>query len=165
MIHIVTALPCEAKPLIKHFRLNGHAPRHGFRIYENAQLRQIISGLGKLPCAAACAYLQALFAEQDAAWLNLGIAGHAELEVGSAVLASKISEENSEMRYYPPTLNQCSLPRIEVISLDQAVNDYHPQAAYDMEAAAFYATAVRFASSEVIQVMKNVLQNHKEKCE
>lgn len=159
MIHIVTALPCEAKPLIRHYRLNGQQARHGFRIYENEQMRLIISGLGKTPCAAACAYLQALQPEQQAAWLNLGIAGHGELEVGTALLASKISEPNTDTRYYPQALSDCACPRLEVISLDQAGDDYHPQAAYDMEAAAFYATTIRFASSEVVQVIKIISDN------
>ena len=38
MIHIVTALPCEAKPLVHHYRLNGRQPACGFRIYENEKI-------------------------------------------------------------------------------------------------------------------------------
>ena len=57
MINILTALPCEAKPLIHHYRLNGRQV-HGFRIYENSDMRLIVSGIGKVAAAAACACLQ-----------------------------------------------------------------------------------------------------------
>lgn len=159
MIHIVTALPCEAKPLIKHYRLNGQQTLHGFRIYENDEIRLIISGLGKINCAAACAYLQGRHSEQQTAWLNIGIAGHANLAIGTAILASKISDANNNQRYYPPGLPDSPCPRFELISLDQATNSYPGNAVYDMEAAAFYMLAIRFSNSEAVQCMKIISDN------
>jgi len=159
MIHLVTALPCEAKPLISRYRLNGRQAQHGFRIYENEHLRLIVSGLGKLNCAAACAYLQALDVDRQAAWLNLGIAGHAEFEIGTPLLAAKISEPGSDLRYYPPALPDSPCPRVALVSRDTPSPDYPANAACDMEASAFYATALRFSNSEVIQVFKLVSDN------
>ncbi len=159
MIHIVTALPCEAKPLIKHYRLNGQQNQHGFRIYENSDMRLIISGLGKINCAAASAYLQGRYANEQTAWLNVGIAGHAELEIGTVILASKISDSDSRQRFYPPGLNDSPCPRIELISVNQATNNYPGNAAYDMEASAFYALVIRFASSETVQAIKIISDN------
>ncbi len=159
MLNIITALPCEAKPLIKHFRLNGRQAENGFRIYENDQLRLIIAGIGKCAAAAACAYLQGMEPAGKHVWLNLGIAGHATLEIGEAVLAHKISDAATGVSWYPPMPFKRPCRSVELITRDQAEEAYDQNAAVDMEAAGFYATAIRFNSSELVQVFKIISDN------
>jgi adenosylhomocysteine nucleosidase len=158
MLHIVTALPCEANPLIRHYRLNGRQRENGFRIYENAQLRLIIAGVGQYAAAAACAYLQGADPQAKHAWLNLGIAGHGRLEVGTAVLAHMISDATGTA-WYPPLPFNPPCETVELVSVDQPETDYPGEAAYDMEAAGFYATAGRFNSHELVQVVKVISDN------
>ena len=160
MLHIVTALPCEAKPLIQHYRLNGRQPENGFRIYENDQIRLIIAGIGKCAAAAACAYLQGMETNSKHAWLNLGIAGHATLEVGEALLAHKITDAATGNHWYPPMPFKRPCQSLELITRDQPEADYDANAAIDMEASGFYATAIRFNSSELVQVLKVISDNH-----
>jgi len=158
MIHIVTALPCEAKPLIRHYELNGRQRENGFRIYENGHLRLIIAGVGQCAAAAACAYLQGADPHTKHSWLNLGIAGHGRLEIGTAVLAHKISDA-AGTAWYPPLPFNPPCETVELISVDRPETDYPGKAAYDMEATGFYATAGRFNSHELVQVLKVISDN------
>lgn len=160
MLHIVTALACEAKPLIRHYRLNGRQPENGFRIYENKYIRLIISGTGKTASAAACGYLQAQTINEKYIWLNIGIAGHGSLHIGEALLAHKISDASTHTAWYPglPFTPLCQTA--ELISVDQVQTNYADNAAYDMEAAGFYATASRFNSTELVHVYKVISDNH-----
>jgi len=163
MINIVTALQCEAKPLINHYKLKGISTPAGFRLYENKPMRLIVAGLGKVACAAACGYLYARAGEQqDEAWLNLGIAGHATAAIGSAVVAKKITEQSSGLSWYPPWVFDLDCQRENLLTLDQACEQYDEQHCFDMEASAFYATASRFSTAELIQSLKIISDNREQ---
>jgi len=160
MLHIITALPCEAKPLIRHYRLNGRQAENGFRIYENNRIRLIIAGIGKCAAAAACAYLQGAEPQGKHAWLNLGIAGHGDLNIGDAVMAHKVTDAVTGTSWYPAMPFKHPCPTIALVSVDQPQTTYAANTAYDMEASGFYATANRFNSSELVQVFKLISDNH-----
>lgn len=159
MIHIVTALSCEAKPLIHHYRLNGLRAENGFRVYENDGMRLIIAGMGKCAAAAACAYLQGLEPDEKHVWLNVGIAGHVSLHVGEAILAQKVIDAATNAAWYPPLLFAPPCRTVTLISVDQPETSYMPDVACDMEASGFYATAARFNSCELVQVFKVISDN------
>lgn len=159
MLHIVTALPCEAKPIIKHYQLNGRQAENGFRIYENNEIRLIIAGIGKCAAAAACAYLQGAEPHSKHAWLNLGIAGHRELAIGEAVMAHKITDSNTGSNWFPAMPFKAPCQTLELLTLEQPNTKYDCNSAYDMEAAGFYSTAIRFNSSELVQVFKVISDN------
>lgn len=157
MLKVVIALDCEAKPLREHWRLKP-VPANGFRVYANDHTRLIISGPGILNAAAATAYL----AGQDAfntttAWLNLGVAGHASLPLGTPVLASGIQQD--QQRWYPSLVFHppCTLKTILTVSRPET--NYPGDQIYEMEAAGFYPTASRFASAELVQVLKIISDN------
>lgn len=160
MLHIITALPCEAKPVIKHYKLNGRQAENGFRIYENKEIRLIIAGIGKCAAAAACAYLQGAEPHTKHAWLNLGIAGHRELAIGEAVMAHKITDANTDTSWFPAMPFKTPCQTVDLLSLDQPNTEYDCDKVYDMEAAGFYSTAIRFNSSELVQVFKVISDNH-----
>ena len=160
MIHIVTALSCEAKPLIRHYRLNGQQAENGFRVYENDAMRLIIAGIGKCAAAAACAYLQGLEPKGKHIWLNLGIAGHATLHVGEPILAHKVIDAATNVAWYPPLLFTPPCQTVALISVDQPKTGYVTDTACDMEASGFYAVASRFNSCELVQVFKVISDNH-----
>ena len=160
MIHIVIALSCEAKPLIHHYRLNGQQAENGFRVYENNAMRLIIAGMGKCAAAAACAYLQGLEPKSKHIWLNLGIAGHATLNVGEPILAHKVIDAATNVAWYPPMLFTPPCQTATLISVDQPKTGYDTGVACDMEASGFYAIASRFNSYELVQVFKVISDNH-----
>lgn len=160
MIHIVTALQCEAKPLINRYRLNGRQAENGFRIYENDELRLIVAGIGKMATAAATAYLQAQTPDEQAAWFNLGVGGHGTLAVGELVLAKKITDASSQVSWYPPLVFTTKLPCHNIITVEKAESEYQGNNVYEMEASGFYSTACRFSSTEMVQTCKVISDNH-----
>ncbi len=166
MIHIICALRCEAKSLIAHFRLKNCSDSTSFPLYisQDKKISLTISGIGKINAAAATAFTHAFLqtSKQDI-WLNVGIAGHKDLEIGKIMIAHKIIEQSSQQSWYPQIL--CSPPcqSMEVLSCDHPISNYTDTvfsgAVFEMEAAGFYATACRFATSELIHVVKIISDN------
>ena len=158
MLCLVVALPAEARPLVDRFKLKALAG-HPYRLYAGPDTHLITSGIGKVASAAAVAYLRALIGPTPAAWLNVGIAGHAQAMVGTALLAHKVLDVGGGKSYYPvfaaPPL--CSTDLLHTV--DQPESDYGTGGAYDMEASGFCATALRFASAELVHCLKIISDN------
>ncbi len=165
MICLHTALPSEAKPLLRHFGLRGEPTPGPFPCYVDDDVALVVSGIGKAQAGAACAYLYAQLqhharvsaaALASAAWINVGIAGHGTHPIGQAVLAHEVLDRASGRRHYPPLVIQPPCPTDLVITVDQVEQAYDPPVAYDMEAAAFCAVASRLAHAELVHCLKVV---------
>jgi adenosylhomocysteine nucleosidase len=159
-IFIHTALSCEARPLIEHFRLKKDLSSHPFELYGNDRICLTVTGLGKCAMAAGIAYAQARAGLPDnPIMLNIGIAGHADHGLGRAFLVGRIIDADTSKKYYPPLsfLPPCAIETIRTASRPQL--DYTQPHLYDMEASAFYETAVRFTTGELIQCLKVVSDN------
>lgn len=163
MINLIVALPCEARPLIQHLRLRKQAASD-YDLYQGEGLNLIISGVGKLAAAMACAWLRGLTTTADSAddvWLNIGIAGHGYQPLGSAFLAHRISEQHGDRCWYPEFAFKRPCPSTALKTVDAAENDYPDDTLYDMEAAGFYAACRRFSSVELIHCFKVVSDNRR----
>lgn len=159
-IFIYTALPCEAKPLIEHFKLKKDTTVEPFAVYFNQDMYLTVTGIGKSAMAAGMAYTQALFAAiEHPVLLNIGIAGHKDHPLGSLFLIDKITDFDSQRNYYPPLIftPPCLTTGIQTVSKPQPT--YNQSDLFDMEASAFYETAVRFSSGELIQCLKVISDN------
>ncbi|MCP5112760.1 MAG: hypothetical protein GY953_18190, partial [bacterium] len=143
MIQFVVALDCEAKPLASRYQLR--RLDSAFSIYQGDGIALVVSGVGKVAAAAATAYLYGRTGEPDGAvWFNVGIAGHRDRPVGDGVLASEIKDRGSnEVWRLRPIATP--LATASVLTVDQAEERFDTDDVYDMEAAGFYATAIRFA--------------------
>ena len=131
-----------------------------FTIYADAERALVISGVGKLAMAGAVGYALGLFPKQQSPILiNLGIAGHCNETLGTLCLGHKITDSQSAHVYYPqlPFSNHCVTHAVTTHAEPHV--DYDSDALYDMEAAGFYEVAVKFSSSELIQVLKIVSDN------
>ena len=158
--HVIVALPCEARPFIDHYKLHSVVDFPGFRCYAAADLRLVVSGMGKLAAAAAVAACHAYFRNRaDQVWLNIGIGGHGELTPGTVVLAGKITDRSTGRSWYPPILHDHGLPVHEICTVDVAETAYPCNAVYDMEAAGFYDAAMRFSTAELVQCVKVISDN------
>lgn len=161
-VNLVVAHAIEAKPLIDVFRLRRQLAATPYPIYSSEEgIRLIVSGLGRQAAAAATAHLGQWQAQQTGAmagWLNVGIAGHQKLEIGAGVLAHKIIERESAACFYPSQMFS-GFDTGDVISVDAPELNYPENAAYEMEASGFYASAMGFASAELAQVYKIVSDN------
>lgn len=160
MTFLVAALPSEAKPLVEFFGLRLADSGSPFRVYGGNGLTLIVSGVGRAASAAATAYAFARAGEpRGRAWINVGIAGHRDAEIGSCWLATKIREPSSDRSWYPGLAFSAGIPGAEVVTVDRPEGLFERAALYDMEASAFFATASRFSPVELIQVFKVVSDN------
>jgi len=161
MIYIVCALQCEAKPIIEKYKLS-LIPDKPFRIFQGKEIRVLISGMGKIATATAMAYLYALDGEEkNVTWLNMGVAGHQTLELGSLFNINKVTEETTGVNWYPTRLKSLAMPSHHVRTVETASEDYPSDALYDMEASAFMLTALRFSPVDLVQALKIVSDNLK----
>jgi hypothetical protein len=159
MIHFVTAFDAEARPLIDHFRLRRQAD-HGFPVYAGDDAWLVVSGPGKVNAAAATAHLHGRAGlPWDNTWINVGIAGHAELSQGEPRIAHKVTDGLSGESWYPALITTPPWSSASLVTVDRADTTYASNALVDMEATGFMETALRFSSSELVHVLKVVSDN------
>lgn len=156
---LLTALPCEARPLLDHFRLRSLAEVPGFRCYARDDVLLVVSGIGRTAAAAAVATVEARYPEQDKVWLNLGIAGHRSLALGTLLWVGKAQEAAGGRSWYPPPVPGLDLPAAHLLTVDRPHKDYPADALVDMEAAGFFDAGLRFRSIELLQSLKVVSDN------
>ncbi len=161
-IHLIIALACEAKPVIEYYALKRCMDETAFPVFRNQEMTLTISGVGKIAAASAVAYTQGRYASnQTAIWLNIGIAGHASLEIGSCRIAHKIVDHETSRNWYPALLFSTTaiVETSEICTVSQPELQYNGDCLYEMESAGFIATASRFSSLELIQSLKVVSDN------
>ncbi len=159
---IFTALPCEAKPLVTHFKLKKDNSSHPFALYYNDNTVLAVSGCSKIAMAAAVAYSLAKFQHSaHPVLVNVGIAGHKTASLGDLFAAHKISDVETGKHFYPQLVAKlpCQTLAINTVSIPET--SYADDCLYEMEASAFYEIAVRFTSGELIQAFKIVSDNQK----
>lgn len=156
MLAFVTALPCEAKPLIARFELSRISSP--FPLYRNKNIFLIVSGVGKIAAAIATTFLQTIVSSPTA-YLNIGIAGHVTLPVGTAVMASQIIDSSTSYRFYPTFLQRPSCALYSLCSVDKPVTTFLDSYVYDMESSGFAQAASKFSFSELIHCYKVISDN------
>ncbi len=162
MLCFVVAFAEEARPIIDHFRLKLVPGVNAFSLFTGEEKRLIVSGPGKNRAAQAVAYLAGwLKAQKSTAWLNVGIAGHETLELGTGVLASKISDAEHKQNWYPPLTFDWQEMRLPVMTVTKPEEIYSEGFLYEMEASGFYEAAIRFSTAELIQCYKIISDNQK----
>lgn len=160
MLFIVCALACEAKPIIARFRLQLMDSPAPFPLYTKASIYLIITGVGKIQTAAALGYLQGLTGNpKHSAWLNVGIAGHASLPLGTGILAHHIVDQTSGRSYYPTFVIARPVATASICTVDRPETSYEEERVYDMEASAFWSVASRFTTAELIHCYKVISDN------
>jgi adenosylhomocysteine nucleosidase len=163
MLIWMTAMHCEARPVIEHFGLKKSHDHHAFDVYYSENTICVISGIGSLAMAAATAWIAALNRrEKTIGWINLGLAGGIE-ELGRLYRIVKIRDSASKKHYYPITPFKTKLDYQTCETVSQPSGDYKIDRVFDMEASAFFATAYRFSTAEFIHCLKVVSDNPVEK--
>lgn len=157
---IFTALPCEAKPLVTHFKLKKDQNSHPFALYYNDDTVLAVSGCGKIAMAAAVAYSLAKFQHSPHPVLvNVGISGHKTANIGDLFAAHKITDSDSGKHFYPQLVAKLPCATQEINTVSTPETTYLNDCLYEMEASAFYEIAVRFTTGELIQAFKVVSDN------
>ncbi len=162
MIHFICAFHSEAKPVIEHYGLHHVNIHKAFQIYVDREnsISLTISGKGKLASAAATAYTYAVFQSSKAdVWVNIGIAGHGQANIGELFLAHSICDKGNHEYWYPQIIFNPDCKTTECITVDKPGNNYQNNL-IDMEASGFYSSCLRVANTELIHVIKIVSDNN-----
>ncbi|MEO1370087.1 MAG: hypothetical protein AAFX50_23135 [Acidobacteriota bacterium] len=153
-LHVVTAMPSEARPLLDAFSLRSEES-HGLRIASGPGMRVAVVGVGKAAMASGVGFLAGRF-PGPAVWLNVGIAGHGARAVGEVLMAHAVDDRATGQSLYPPLVVKPPVATGRVVTVDVPETDYRDDVAYDMEASAFLAAARRFQTAELVHVLKVV---------
>lgn len=159
MIHFVTALDCEARPLIHRYGLKPCGSYGRARLFASEKARLVVSGVGELRSAIATTALACRFPDSGKIWLNVGIAGHRDAAIGSGFIANHVSSDNSKDVYFPQIVARAPWPGIETRTLRAPSTYYQPNCLFDMEAYGFYSAALAASTLEFIHVFKVVSDN------
>jgi adenosylhomocysteine nucleosidase len=159
MLIWMCALHCEAKPVIDFYRLKKTTDSQAFDLYQLGDTACIVSGIGDLNMAAACAWAASRFENHTSCWINLGVAGHRILALGTTLLANQVLRKDNAQAIYPQAQLAHDFTSACVISLPAQQTDYHPNAAYDMEAYAFMHSCRHFTALEFCCCIKVISDN------
>ncbi len=159
LLNILVAHMPEARPLLELFSLKPLGQSR-LPVYSNEQgVTLAVSGNG---CAAMTAAVEALADLQGEsvapAWLNVGIAGHGSAAIGRGLLINRICDAQSQAVYFPtPGLH--GFAHSALVTVAEVERHYHQDAAYDMEALAFWKAALQHGRLDQIQSYKIVSDN------
>jgi adenosylhomocysteine nucleosidase len=159
MLIWMCALHCEAKPVIDFYRLRKIADISAFDLYQLDEVACVVSGIGDLNMAAACAWAASRFENNKPCWINLGIAGHKSLALGTTLVANQVYRQHHARAIYPVQIVKHELATACVISQTAEQTDYHPDAVYDMEAYAFLHSCSHFTPLELCTCIKVISDN------
>ncbi|RBP48277.1 hypothetical protein [Arenicella xantha] len=160
LITLIAALSCEVRPWIDAHRLKKTIAKP-FDCYRSESLEIIVAGIGAEAMATAVGWAGGQ-SDRSRVWLNIGTAGHASRAVGEVFLVHGCAAGEQGRAHYPPLIAKWSGASDAVLSVPAPSSDYPIGAAVDMEAAAFYSAAMRFAPSELVQSIKVVSDNQSE---
>ncbi|MBA1445124.1 MAG: hypothetical protein M3H12_14830 [Chromatiales bacterium] len=157
--NIVIALPPEAKPLIRTFELERLQPVTRPPVYTGRDLALVVSGAGEKAVHESVNLLHNLNRHPNPYWYNLGIAGHADLPLGTLLAINQVTDQKTKKRWILPIQPVATVTGCNLVTVETAVDDYPGSAAYDMEAAGFTGAVSQFAGLEQIRIIKIVSDN------
>lgn len=170
-LNLVIALIAEAKPLIVALNLKKMLSITEFPVYANKlqNIHLIISGIGTVKSAAATSFLHSITGRnRHGYYLNVGIAGSREFDLGEIVLSHKIIDQSSKQAWYPtlPSFLRKQRKQIKkkiskgmLTTALQPTFDYPEQGLVDMEASGFFIIARQLVTQEHVQIIKLISDN------
>lgn len=166
MLNIVTALLCEARSVIAKYKLKRVTEIPHYPVYRKDSITLIVSGIGRTAAAGACGFCfgacQPTVTKQppsNSAWLNIGLAGHSDLDIGTGFMAHRIIDRAAGKIWYPTLVFNPPCITADLLTVDTPNANYSNKGGVDMEAGGFFATANRFTTSELIHSFKVVSDN------
>ncbi len=162
-INLVVALPPEAKPVNQHLGLLRDNHHDQYRLYHHGRISLVISGPGTDAAAAATNWLHGINGHrQDDIWINLGIAGHPDHQVGQIFLASRIEDMRNGHVWPLQPREDLPCPSEQLVTVTQPDTGYGMDALLEMEAAGFYCSALKHTTPDNIYCLKVVSDNRKQ---
>ncbi len=162
MKYILTALLAEASPIIKSFDLQ-LKQKNPFKIYENENIKLIISGIGNIQAASALTYLLTKYPPQNIDKIyNIGIcaSSNKDDQIGTIYQIKKIVDKSTNHVYHLKSEKYLQNTTIATYTTAQTKIDQKYHLA-DMESAGFYISAKNFVATENIIIIK-IISDHME---
>jgi len=180
-----TALHSEAKIFKEEFNLSKIESYRKIEIFSRDDIVLVVSGIGKISTSIAIALASVLKPNCRDFYLNFGIAGSAKKEhaLGDLRMIDKVVDLATSRSYFSDFLIQSELISASLGTSDLPVAKINPVAKdglqsnlskmkyiqpseididlYDMEASAFYQSAIYFADSHRIHSLK-IVSDHLE---
>lgn len=158
-INLAVALPAEAKPINRLFGLRRLQPVGDLPIYTGKHIALIVTGHGQAQMESGVRYLRQNSSNEHACWVNIGIAGHADLPLGAAMIASEVIGNMSGRTWLMdcPENLPCASGCVQTVA--EPLRDYPGPCALDMEAEGFIAAASQIVPVDKIQVLKIISDN------
>ena len=120
----------------------------------------IVSGMGANKMIQAVQWGNNLFQQQNKiSWINLGIAGHKSLPVGTAVLINQASLSNNTEILDTQTKIKHHFESKSILSILQENTGYKDDYLFDMEAHAFLKETSTLSSLKQCQSIKVISDN------
>ena len=157
-INIVVAMKREAFPLISYWDLKEN--RDKFYSNKKKKINLIISGIGKKKSEKATKYL-AEKTNKNSFFVNIGIAGHKDYNLGEITLVSKVTDNKTKYNWYPSLLWKTKIKKTPLITVGFPKIRYTTNNLYDMEASGFFKGAREFVGPEMVQCIKIISDNKK----
>jgi len=166
VVSIMVALNCEAKPWVDLYKLK-KVVSIPFELYarEGGDIEIVVTGIGSLAMSTAVGWLAGFKKQSSRAWLNLGIAGHAQRQLGELVRVHAFIDAHDLKHYYPPLTVPCKNHSEALLSVNAPTSTYPEGALVDMEGLAFYRSACMFSDSELIASLKVISDNQENSVE
>jgi nucleoside phosphorylase len=155
-LNLITALPAEAKSLIKAFGLKRVQPNGRFPYYTTQDINLVVCGVGMSAMYSAVTFLQRLTPlDGQVGWLNIGICGHGSRSLGEALLVNRVyAPDDQSWSLRPPYPINLACSPIRCVTRPQV--NYEPHMAYDMESAGFVTSLLHNAGIEHACILKIV---------
>ncbi len=158
-VNLIVALKAEAQPLIEFFELKPLPVDETISIFSNHELTLALAGMGKSAAARAVDCVNNTKQHCVNAWLNIGIAGHGEFDVGQGFLADRIVDQTTMKTWYPQFVFQPVCQTGALVTVEKVETDYSIPVGYDMEASGFYPAAINYSTIELVHSYKIVSDN------
>lgn len=169
MIYIFTALFYEAKPIIEYYDLEKNVTCTQFQVFENDEIRLVITGQGNIAAAVAVSHIFTYFEVKASDYLiNIGCCAHVAIDrgdhakTGQMFLCNKITDQCTGFTYYPDIIENTSITEAAVITGNKIYtgSDTMPDGLmneiqlYDMESAAIYQAATYYIGPHQMAYLK-----------
>lgn len=165
VIGVVAAIPAEGAAFRNAWGLKAIEPGP-FHCYANEERVLVISGAGRVRCAAAVAWLLTRYPEiRNGVLINAGTAGSGCHAVGSVHLIHQAVDASAGKRLYPDILfahpyHEAALHTVDA-PLEKLMKGIDAGDLVDMEGAAFLQAALLWMPCHRVQLLKVVSDNLK----
>lgn len=155
---IFCALDCEAKIFIDVLKLKKINQISHYKVYRNSDFILIITGTSEKNIPIAIGLLKGLYPEVKGPFINFGIAGHKNEEIGKLFIINESRKDNNPTFY----LNPSKKPSISFgisKTFTSPKRTYEESVIHDMECYSFIESLLTFHPIDQIHILKCISDN------